>query len=148
MPTIINADFFYRLGISIIIQKSLTRVKWITYIQVKGPSKPLTTEQLIELLSDPRNKDPAKLGNMASNVFASMDRETVDVDKVSPLPSLINPFSLKLTKFTYIQEETHTTTSSLYTETVVPKNSNFASFFALFLQEKYRKNFSQRFQHF
>ena len=68
---------------------------WITCIQVKGPSKPLTTEQLIELLSDPRNKDPAKLGNIASNVFASMDRETVDVDKVSPLPSTINPLSPK-----------------------------------------------------
>ena len=46
------------------------------------PRQVLTTESIIKILSLPENRDPAKLGNVASNLFDSMDTSTVDVEAV------------------------------------------------------------------
>ena len=56
-----------------------------------GPSQALTTQKIIDMLNDPENKDPAKLGNVASNLFDSMDKETVDVDKVRTTSYSLEP---------------------------------------------------------
>ena len=42
---------------------------------------------MIEILREPKNKDPAKLGNVAANLFDSMDHSIVDVDRVCTVSS-------------------------------------------------------------
>ena len=42
----------------------------------------MTADNLLDILSNPKLKDPAMLGNMASNILNSVDKTTKDIDKV------------------------------------------------------------------
>ena len=50
--------------------------------QVKKSPEPLSSDNLMNMLSDPKYKDPAALGNMAGNILNSIDKSTPDMGKV------------------------------------------------------------------
>ena len=50
--------------------------------QVTESEDILDTKKILQMLQDPGLSDPAKLGNIAGNLFDTMDKSIVDTKKV------------------------------------------------------------------
>lgn len=80
---------------------------------MKDAEDPLTTEKVLQMLDSSEFKDPAKLGNVAGNLFNMMDKKIVDVDKVCPLPFYV--LLCNITKMNRFYEKSFACLFSIHT---------------------------------